>query len=92
VAEQNSVVLAWDLFMDERFSDLRHALCSTDEEMRRFRQLVVNSVMATDIMDRDLKAIRDGRWGKAFQQSPNSLEPGTDAVNRKAAILIEHLI
>jgi hypothetical protein len=92
VAEQNSVDLAWDLFMDERFIDLRHALCSTDEEMRRFRQLVVNSVMATDIMDRDLKALRDGRWGKAFQESPNSLEPACDTANRKATIVIEHLI
>jgi hypothetical protein len=67
-------------------------LCSTDEEMHRFRQLVVNSVMATDIMDRDLKALRDGRWGKAFQESPISLEPGSDTVNRKATIAIEHLI
>jgi hypothetical protein len=92
VAEQNSVDLAWNLFVDERFSDLRHALCPTDGEMRRFRQLVVNSVMATDIMDKDLKALRDGRWGKAFQESPNSLEPACDTVNRKATIVIEHLI
>jgi class 3 adenylate cyclase len=92
VAEQNSVDLAWNLFMEEQFSDLRRTLCSTDEEMRRFRQLVVNSVMATDIMDSDLKTLRDGRWGKAFQESPNSLEPPSDTVNRKATIVIEHLI
>jgi class 3 adenylate cyclase len=92
VAEQNSVDLAWNLFMEEQFSDLRRALCSTDEEMRRFRQLVVNSVMATDIMDRDLKALRDGRWGKAFQTTPSGSEPACDTVNRKATIVIEHLI
>jgi class 3 adenylate cyclase len=92
VAEQNSVDLAWNLFMDEQFSGLRYALCSTDEEMSRFRQLVVNSVMATDIMDKDLKALRDGRWGKAFQETPTILEPARDTVNRKATIVIEHLI
>jgi hypothetical protein len=92
VAEQNSVDLAWNLFMDEQFSDLRRTLCSTDEEMRRFRQLVVNTVMATDIMDKDLKALRDGRWGKAFQETPNTSEPACDTVNRKATIVIEHLI
>jgi hypothetical protein len=92
VAEQNSVDLAWDLFMDEQFSGLRRALCSTDEEMRRFRQLVVNSVMATDIMDKNLKALRDARWGKAFQETPNNMEPACDTVNRKATIVIEHLI
>jgi class 3 adenylate cyclase len=92
VAEQNSVDLAWNLFMDEQFSDLRRTLCSTDEEMRRFRQLVVNTVMATDIMDKDLKALRDGRWGKAFQETPNTSEPACDTTNRKATIVIEHLI
>jgi hypothetical protein len=50
VAEQNSVDLAWNLFMDERFSDLRHALCPTDGEMRRSASL--SSTVATDIMDR----------------------------------------
>jgi hypothetical protein len=86
------VDLAWNLFMDEQFRDLRYSLCSTDEEMRRFRQLVVNSVMATDIMDRDLRALRDGRWGKAFQITPSSTELACDTVNRKATIVIEHLI
>jgi hypothetical protein len=33
--------MAWNLFMDEQFNDLRRTLRSTDEEMRRFRQLVV---------------------------------------------------
>jgi class 3 adenylate cyclase len=89
VAEQNSVDLAWNLFMDEQFKELRHAVCSTDEEMRRFRQLVVNSVMATDIMDKDLKTLRNNRWGKAFQESSESVR---DTVNRKATIVIEHLI
>ena len=40
VAEQHSVNLAWDLLMQDRFKGMRKALCATDEEMRRFRQLV----------------------------------------------------
>jgi hypothetical protein len=51
VAEQHSVNLAWDLLMEEQFAELRKAICSTDEEMIRFRQLVVNSVMATGKYD-----------------------------------------
>jgi hypothetical protein len=59
--------------------------------MRRFRQLVVNTVMATDIMDKDLKAPR--RLGGARPSgSPNTSEPACDTVNRKATIVIEHLI
>ncbi|EEC43180.1 predicted protein [Phaeodactylum tricornutum CCAP 1055/1] len=92
VAEQNSVDLAWDLLLDDSFKDLRAAIFATDVEKARFRQLVVNSVMATDIMDPDLKAIRNARWEKAFTASPNMQEDLKDLTNRKATIVIEHLI
>ena len=52
--------------------------------------------MATDIMDKDLKALRNGRWERAFSErkSPSS-SVSTDSremVSRKATIVIEHLI
>jgi hypothetical protein len=91
VAEQNSVDIAWTVFMQSDFSRLREAVCSTVDEMKRFRQLVVNSVMATDIMDKDLKALRNARWEKAFHE--DSLKsPPHENINRKATIVIEHLI
>jgi 3'5'-cyclic nucleotide phosphodiesterase len=43
VAEQNSIHLAWKLFMDDKYQNLRNAICETEAEMVRFRQLVVNS-------------------------------------------------
>ena len=91
VAEQNSLDIAWKLLMKSKFKDFRYAICgeSGSDEERRFRQLVVNSLMATDIMDKDLKQLRNNRWDKAFsEQSPSSV----DNVNRKATIVIEHLI
>ena len=54
IAEQNSVDLAWTLFHEDSFRELRNAIAETPQEMTRLRQLVVNSVMATDIMDKDL--------------------------------------
>jgi hypothetical protein len=92
VAEQNSVDVAWDLLMDVNFSSLRKAICVTVEEQRRFRRLVVNSVMATDIVDKELKALRNIRWDRAFSESPATEESKVDRVNRKATIVIEHLI
>ena len=94
VAEQNSIDIAWSLFEDDRFANLRRTLCATDAEMAHFRRLVVNSVMATDIMDKDLKALRNNRWDKAFQESAPSASSavGRQNVNRKATIVIEHLI
>jgi len=50
VAEQNSIDLAWGLFMQEPFQDLRKAIYTTASGLRRFRELVVNATMATDIV------------------------------------------
>eukprot|EP00980_Cylindrotheca_fusiformis_P007042 scaffold1479_cov127-Cylindrotheca_fusiformis.AAC.1 len=49
VAEQNSVELAWDVLMSDEYSSLRACIYQTEADLRRFRQLVVNAVMATDI-------------------------------------------
>ena len=91
VAEQNSVDIAWELLMDEAHADLCKAIFSTEEEKKRFRQLVVNSVMATDIVDKELKALRNARWEKAFNEQ-DLVESSKDTVDRKATIVIEHLI
>jgi hypothetical protein len=91
VAEQNSVDLAWQLLMRDDYVDLRAAIYGSEVEKGRFRQLVVNSVMATDIMDKDLKVDRNNRWRKAFTEQ-SARESPADVVNRKATIVIEHLI
>ena len=80
IAEQNSVDLCWDMLQDGRFRDLRNSIYTTESEMKRFRQLIVNSVMALDIMDKDLKALRNARWDKAFaESSPSSGDPACKA-------------
>jgi 3'5'-cyclic nucleotide phosphodiesterase/Adenylate and Guanylate cyclase catalytic domain len=90
VAEQHSVELAWDLLMERKYEKFRSTICSDSDELTRFRQLVVNSVLATDIMDKDLKALRNSRWEKAF--SSHYEESEKDSIDRKATIVIEHLI
>ena len=93
MAEQNSLCMAWDLLFNEQFRELRSNICPTEEEMRRFRQLLINSVMATDIADKELKTLRNSRWDKAFDEQATTIkENPRDAVNRKATIVIEHLI
>jgi 3'5'-cyclic nucleotide phosphodiesterase/Adenylate and Guanylate cyclase catalytic domain len=94
VAEQNSVELAWKLLLTDRYDKLRSCLCADATELARLRQLVVNGVMATDIMDKDLKVLRNQRWDKAFQPQDHELQDPDyrNAINRKATIVIEHLI
>lgn len=93
VAEQNSVDLAWQLLMDSAYDDLRSTIYTTEAELKRFRQLLVNSVMATDIVDKELKTLRNARWTKAFSEDAIKEEDADVCrVNRKATIVIEHLI
>jgi hypothetical protein len=74
----------------------------------------LQSVMATDLGDSELKALRNSRWEKAFANTDSSTKASTlessttdstsgeevshpvktkrDNINRKATIIIEHLI
>lgn len=93
VAEQNSVDMAWNLLMEDRYQNLRQAIYQNAQEQQHFRQLVVNSVMATDIMDKESKQLRNARWEKAFSETAAALkESSKDATDRKATIVIEHLL
>ena len=91
VAEQNSIDIAWKVLMEPRFSALRCAIYDGESELRRFRQLLVNTVLATDIFDKELQTLRKNRWEKAFNHQMATSQEDED-VNRKATIVIEHLI
>ncbi|KAG7374631.1 adenylate cyclase [Nitzschia inconspicua] len=91
IAEQKSVDGAWQLLMRPTFEKLRGAIYTNTDEYNRFRQLVVNCVMATDIVDKDLSAIRRARWEVAFTEQANN-DFSELTVNRRATIVIEHLI
>jgi hypothetical protein len=92
VAEQNSFDIAWDLLMEPAYGNLRRTIYVNAEEFRRFRQLVVNGVMATDIVDKDLKTLRNNRWDAAFDESMMSTAEASRARALKSTIVIEHLI
>jgi hypothetical protein len=44
VAEQNSLDLAWNLLMEDKFIDLRSTLFTTGAELKHFRQVRWSSV------------------------------------------------
>ena len=91
LAEQNSIDVAWELLMSKQYAAIHSAVFPTEPEKSLFRQILVNSVMATDIMDKDLKALRNARWEKAFSEATDDAD-NKDTRNRKATIVIEHLI
>jgi 3'5'-cyclic nucleotide phosphodiesterase len=105
VAEQNSFQCAWDLLNDPSFDSLREAIFTTKEERDHFRQLVINSIVATDLMDKELNEARSQRWEMAFSRAANKEEsPGNepapessvtspkDLRDRQATVLLEYLV
>ena len=88
LAEQNSVDVAWDLLMLDQFDKLRRCVFCSQAELMRFRQLIVNIVLATDIFDKELNDLRRNRWDRAF----SAAQPGQDVSDLRATIVIEHII
>lgn len=97
IAEQNSVTLTWKLLMEDRFSDLRSVIYTTVKDLQRFRQILVHTVLATDIMDKELSQQRKERWRTTFGSEEGSTvdlddNDDDDEIDRKATIVIEHLM
>ena len=91
IAEQNSLDLSLKLLLSTDYQDLFRTICATREEAKRFHSLLVNVVLATDIVDKGLKELRNARWDKAFKPSAGQFdrpENERDAVNRKATIVV----
>ena len=88
VAEQNSLDIAWDLLMTDRFKMIRQYIFETQAELLRFRQLIVNMVLATDIFDKDFNQLRKDRWHRAFHGNL----PDSVTKDLRATIIMEHII
>jgi len=78
--------------MKPQYDKFRECIFQSVSSLKRFRQLLVNSVIATDIFDKELKAGRNARWEKAFHNSSPNDDDATWKNNRKATIVIEHII
>lgn len=101
IAEQNSIDRAWSLFMEtSKYKDLRECIFATQDELDGFRSLLVKSIIATDLWDKELVNSRRQRWNDTFVEPKkvtihkNIDEPKTlkEMADQRAWIAVEHLI
>jgi class 3 adenylate cyclase len=86
VAEKNSIAIAWEFLLRPEFSELQSCI----GELERFHGLVIGAVMATDIIDKELKEERNARWEIVFS-SENAHTIGN--INElKATIVLNHMM
>ena len=94
IAEQHALDTVWAFLMTNEYKDLRACIYASEKEFTLFRQLLVNAVLATDVLDNDIQNKRYGkRWEVAFSGSAG----GDDVYHRsnnnhKATLLLEILI
>lgn len=86
VAEQNSIELAWNLLLEPSYKELRDSIFLSRAEMTNFRRLVVTAVMATDVADKELAALRKSRAAEALHASRDLLS--VNAVKFKDSLSI----
>jgi hypothetical protein len=90
ITEQRAVDKIWKKLMHPDFMALRQLIYANVEEKKRFRQVLVNSVLATDLDDLELQTLRMQRWEACFNR--HGADPSPDDVHRKATIVMEHLV
>ena len=80
--------------MKDKYKELRQCICHSEQELMRFRQLLVNAVIATDIADKELQQRQKKRWDKAFHcGSEESLDDNENKndMDRKATMCLSTL-
>jgi len=92
IAEQHALDLAWELLMDPCYSDLQQAIFSTRIELARFRQIVVNLVLATDLSDKEMVGIRALRWNEAFSSPPTNVINAGETRRQQVSVMTELLL
>ncbi|KAL9181073.1 hypothetical protein ACHAXT_009878 [Thalassiosira profunda] len=101
LAENNSIRIAWSELLKPEYSNLRQCIFGTDDGESRFRQLLINVVIATDICDRDRRAGERARWETAFrgnsswerewQGTSEDQLPSID-ISLKATVVLEQIV
>ena len=81
MAEQNSLDITWNILLDERYEALRACICANDDELIVFRQVLVNSIVATDLFDESLKLQR--------REQQQSLSRNGNLAEEEAAVTID---
>ena len=92
VSEQNSVDISWWLLMTADYDDLRSAIYSDASEKRRFRQVLVNSVIATDFLDSKMQQHRETNWNKVFAERSKSKRRNYLDANEKRNLQVTSII
>jgi len=91
INEQHAFNVGMELLMSEKYRYIRTMIAATKQEWARFRQVVVNCVLATDTMDQDFWDERRDQWAICFGENATAGESQAHK-NQKATIFMEYIV
>jgi 3'5'-cyclic nucleotide phosphodiesterase len=86
-AQQHAIDVAWNLLSDPAYGKLRNTIYETDSELRRFRQVLVHTTLATDLYS-GRESRQRALWQRAFGPSSLKLTGSTELAQRRAALVL----
>ena len=79
LAQQHSFHRGWSMFLHDDHSELRTALCPTDDDLAQFRKMLLGCVLATDALNPSLSAARKSRWERKESSADMTPSPNISA-------------
>jgi hypothetical protein len=86
IAENWSIYVAFSELLQDDFTDLRKALFAQKEDYIRFRKMVVNLVLTTDIASPERTQLVKSKWKEAFGDTYETIERKIVAHTRRMSL------
>ena len=87
IAENWSIYIAFSELLQDEFKDLRKALFATKDEYHRFRNMVIDVVLTTDIASPERTQLSKSKWKEAFGDPYETLERKMEAQYRRMSMM-----
>jgi len=91
IAENWSIYIGFSELLQDEFQHLRTVLFPEKEEYQRFRKLVVNLVLCTDIASPERSQLVKSKWKEAFGDPVETIERKIQAENRRMSLTGQHV-
>ena len=88
IAEQQSLEVGFSTLMKPEFSELRHCLIPTPSDQLKFRRIVIDLVLCTDIASPERMQLNKSKWDEAFGSAKMPLISHSGGKNETSGIAI----
>lgn len=91
IAENWSVYVAFSEFLQDEFQTVHDRLFSKKEDYHRFRKMVINLVLTTDIASPERTQLVKSKWKEAFGDPIETIERKMRAEARRMSLTGQHV-